>query len=98
MKFNATFNIKWRCSICANNRADANIIDSRTIQEVATSGSAYVTKPLLRPRTFMMAANLPNENHASLVCTQSATMDAELQIHHGTALILSGVGWLVTKQ
>lgn len=97
VRFNDMFNKNWHCSICADNKAEANIIDSPTIQEMAKSGSDCITKPLLRPLTFTMAANLPSGNFV-LVCTQSAIMDVGLHICHGTVFILSGEQWLVTKQ
>lgn len=98
VRLNATVNGKWRCSIGVDNGADAIIIDSRTIRELAKFGSACVTKPHLRPQTFTMAASLPYGNPVSLFCTQSATMYVELRIRYCTALILRGVQWLVTKQ
>lgn len=96
--FNATFDGTWRSSICADNGADANIIDMRTINEMSISGAVCNTTPLLRPRSFEMAASLENGKPATLTCTKTTTMDVELHIRHGTALILRGVQWLITDQ
>lgn len=37
-RFSATFGVKWRTTVCANNGADANIIDNKALQKFNEAG------------------------------------------------------------
>lgn len=45
-----------------------------------------------------MSAKLPNGDAAQLVCNHTVSLNVELQIRHGTSLILRRGNWLVTDQ
>lgn len=45
-----------------------------------------------------MAANLPDDNKASPICTKVLIVDTECHIRHGAALTMRGVCWLVTEK
>lgn len=96
--FNATFGGHYRSTICADNCSDDNILDTHMLSEFKRSGVDHVTENLPRPRHFDMAASLPDGRPASLICHKIVTVDTELHIRHGSALVLRGVRWLITDQ
>ncbi|MEM1369510.1 MAG: hypothetical protein AAGG02_16175 [Cyanobacteria bacterium P01_H01_bin.15] len=98
VNFGAVFEEKWRGTICTDIGADDNIIDFSTIAQINSAGVVCDPKPLLRPRDFRMAALLEDGTQAVIKCTHTLTMNIELNIRHGTALMLRGVKWLVTNQ
>lgn len=65
VEFNATFGSRIRTVIHADNFADDNIFDNRMLQEFKKVVIDHTTEDLLRPRTFEMAAHLPNGKLAS---------------------------------
>ena len=96
--FTATFGERHRATICADTCSDDNILDRYMLQAFKKAGVEHTVEELPRPRTFNMAAHLPNGKPAPLTCRQVVTADTELHIRHGSALILRGVRWLVTDQ
>ena len=96
--FSATFGGKWRTTVGADNSADANILDSRTLAKLKDAAVDHFVEYLPGPRSFDMAACTPDGKRAKLVCTRALIVDAELHIRHGTALLLRCVRRLVTDQ
>ena len=96
--FTATFGDRHRANICADTCSDDNILDKHMLLQFKKAGVEYALEDLARPRTFDMAADLPNGKRASITCDQVVTVDTELHIRHGSALVLRGVRWLVTDQ
>lgn len=68
------------------------------VKQFEKNGLGHTVDKLPGPRTFDVAANLPDGNPASLTCSKIVTVDTKLHIRHGTALTLRGVRWLVTDQ
>ena len=96
--FTATFGERHRASVCADTCSDDNILDLNILRDFKKAGVEHTLEDLIRPRTFYMAANLPDGKPAALTCKQVVTVDTELHIRHGSALTLRGVRWLVTNQ
>lgn len=53
---------------------------------------------LARPHTFEMTASMLDGNKTVLVFKGTVTVDTEMHIRHGSALIIGGVRWLVADQ
>ena len=96
--FTAKFGEHYNTTVCADTCSDDNILDERMPNNLRKAGVEHTTEKMPRPRTFHMAANLPDGTLASLTRSQVVTVDTELHIPHGSALTLRGVRSLVTKQ
>lgn len=96
--FDAVFANKLRGKVCADNGADGNIMDTQTLRELEATGVEINAQRLDRPRVFEMAAALPNGERACLTCDNAVSIDTELKIRHGAALVLRNLNWLVTEQ
>lgn len=98
LSFKATFGERYTATLCTDTCADDNIMDSHMAKAIIRAGVEYSIERLIRPRTFKMAASLPDGKQATLTYQQAMVVDVELQIRHGSALKLRGVRWLVTDQ
>lgn len=98
MTFTATFGGLFRTTLCAENFADDNIIDSQTDTSMKRLGVEHKVENLIQPRELEMAASLPDGKTSVLKCTKILTIDMELGFGHGSSLTIRGVRWLVPHQ
>lgn len=84
--------------MCTGNGADANIFDSCTLNSLKASGVENEIEKLRGPRTFNIAACNPDGKRAKIICTWTATLDAELHIRLVTGLTFRLLLWFVTQQ
>lgn len=96
--FTAVLGGKVRKTTCADTCAAAKLMDSNLLEKLNASGASLQVEELPRPRTFILAASLPNGKKAEISCKKIATIDTELNIRHGTALILRNLRWVITDQ
>lgn len=98
VSFTAMFGCIYRMLICADNVSDDNFLDTYMLIAMKRFGVQSKVEDLARPREFQMAASSPNGKPCIITCKKVATVDVELHIRHGSALILRGVRWLVTDR
>lgn len=94
----ATFGETLRTTICADNGADANIMDKKLLTSLKNTKAYQHVETLPKPQLFNMAASTTSGEPSNLLCTQAVTVDTELHIRHGTTLKLRRLRWLVTDQ
>lgn len=96
--FSATFAEKVRTTVCADIGACASLMDSEMLSKFEKAGVEAEIKTLPRPVTFNMAAKNADGTDNSIMCARTVTIDTQLHIRHGSALILRGLHWFVTPQ
>jgi len=96
--FTAVFGGKHRDTVCADTCASTNLMDSELLSKLELSGVSIQVENLPHPRVLLMAAELPDGNKAEILCRRVATIDTELHIRHGTALMLRNLRWNITDQ
>jgi len=96
--FSTTFGNKVRTTVCADIGAAASIMDSVMLRKLENANVDFKIEKLDPPRSFNMAANNPDGSETAISCDQAVTLDTQLHIRHGSALILRGLRWLVTSQ
>lgn len=96
--FTATLDGKYRTTVCADIGSAATLMDSKTLNTVQKAGVSAIVLKLNPPRKFEMAAKNPDGTPTIITCTHSATIDTELHIRHGSALVLRNLRWLITPQ
>lgn len=60
MLFQTVFANKYRGQVCADNGADGNIMDTRTLSAIQSTGADISVQQLHRPHVFEMAAATSN--------------------------------------
>lgn len=96
--FSATFANKVRTTVCADIGADASLMDTALLDTIQRAGIDALVEKLTPPRTFNMAASNSDGSTNTISCDQAVTINTQLHIRHGSALILRGLRWLVTSQ
>ena len=96
--FAATFGEKIKITVCTDTCADDNIMDSKTLATLESESVDMKVETLQKPRKFYMAASLPDGNPAVMIITKTVTLNMELHVRHGTAIVLRNMKWLVTDQ
>lgn len=96
--FTALFEKIFRGQECADNGTDGNIMDPRNLRAIQATGADIEVENLGRPRVFEMGAATTDGNRAILTCARTLSVHTELQIRHGSALVLRNLKWLVTNQ
>lgn len=82
------FRGKLRCSVYVDSGADGNIMCARTVDEIIAAGVEVEVSVLHPHRVFDMAGLNKDGARAQLVCSKVASLDTELLIRHGSALLL----------
>ncbi|CAN8075453.1 unnamed protein product, partial [Agarophyton chilense] len=96
--FTATLDEKFRTTVCADIGSAATLMDTSTLERARKAGVDASVVKLVPPRKFEMAAKNPGGSPTIIECTHAATIDTELHIRHGSALVLRNLRWLVTPQ
>lgn len=96
--FSATFDDKFRHTICTDIGADTSIMDSTTVQQLESHDVSFTSTTLNTPVKFNMAATSPDGDYLHIECHQLITLNVDLHVRHGTALKLRNVRWHVTHQ
>lgn len=96
--FAALFANKVDTEVCADNRAESNLMDIRTLSAVEKTSTGVEIEKLDRPRPLKMAAVTSEVKWITIICTRAVLVDTELKIRHVAALVLRNLRWLVTEQ
>lgn len=96
--FQATLGERHQTEICADQGADASILDSTILDSILDSGEDTSIIPLPKPRTFNMAATHVDGKPTQLVCEKVAVVDTTINVRHGNTLIVRSLKWLVTTR
>lgn len=96
--FSATFANKVRTNVFADIGACATLMDSDTLSKLEQSGVEAEVETLPKPVTFNMAAKNADGTETSILCDRTVTVDTQLHIRHGSALVLHRLRWFITPQ
>lgn len=97
-EFQAVFAGRINVNICADNGADASILDDNTLSLIISAGADVQIDNLEKPRIFGMAAMTKDGQDAQIVCDRAVSVNTELHIRHGSSLMLRNLRWLLTPQ
>ncbi|CAN8076723.1 unnamed protein product [Agarophyton chilense] len=92
--FTATLDEKFRTTVCADIGSATTLMDTSTLERARKAGVDASVVKLVPPRKFEMAAKNPDGSPTIIECTHAATIDTELHIRHGSALVLRNLRWL----
>lgn len=96
--FTATFSNNVRATVCVEIGSAVTLMDEKMLDTITKSNSDTLIETLNPPREFNMAANNPDGSKTIITCDRAVTIDTQLHIRHGSALIIRGLRWLVTLQ
>lgn len=96
--FTATLDGKFRTTVCADIGSATTLMDTGTLDKMQKAGVDATVVKLDPPRNFEMAAKNLDGSLTTITCTHAATIDTELHIRHGSALVLRNLRWLITPQ
>ena len=88
VSFTATFGKHYNTTVCADTCSNGNILDERMLNNLGNAGVDHAVENLPRPRTFHMAAQLPDGTPAWHTCSQVVTVDAEIHTRNVSAVTL----------
>lgn len=73
-------------------------MDTRALRAIKAICADIPPEQVDRPHMSEMAATMADEKRAYLSCTSMVTVDIELKICHGFALVLRNLKWLAKDQ
>lgn len=98
MKFIALFEDTWNSAFCTDIGANDNIICAKSILAFRATEAFFEPSLLLQHQTFSMYTVFDGGKHATIMCSNYASIYVELSVRHSTSLIFHGVWWLITDQ
>lgn len=96
--FATLFENKLHGQICANNGADGNVTDGRTLHAIEGTGADVEVERLNSPLVFEIVAATSDGRRTTLMCTKTTCINTKLKTRHGSALVLRNLRWLITEQ
>lgn len=96
--FTATLDGKFRTTVCADIGSATSLMDSNTLDKVQKAVVDVTVVNLDPPRHFEIAAKNHDGSPTTITCIHSGTIDTELHIRRGSALVLQNLRWLITHK
>lgn len=96
--FSANLGSKVITFVCADNGADVTLVDSAMLAKKKEVGIELWIEKLLPPLKLILDTYNPDGIAKAISCYPAVTIDQQLNILHGSALILRGISCIFTLQ
>lgn len=96
--FNATLDDKVRTTVCADICSAVTLMNAKMLVKIQKASTNIKVEKLPTQKTFNMVARNSDGSRTTISCGKAVTLDTDLHIRHGSALILRSLRWLVTPK